>query len=426
MSKTGLAKLLSLAVAIVLIGISVNAKPKYMKIFDADSASKSEFHKKCSICHTDEDDPAQLTKFSKAFSKADYEITPQLRQQFPDLFSSEGQKPDKTSGESPKSGEEVEIEHDGKKYVVNTRTKTVREVSSKPTEEVAVVTTPESPAVINLPRPGSSPPPQQEEEKKKPKIFRQTDIRLINLPTAVPITKGSLWNDYTHRWPNGDSTDAATLYGLDTRAVPSFGFTYGITDRIHIGAFRSSSDLARPIQIFLGSNLFQEQKGHPLSLMARVGIEGQDNFKRNFATSFEITAARSITQYAQIYVVPSVTLGDRPYNNDPRLNSPGVTAAAMGLGAAFKIRPTVNLMAEANYRLNDESRYITDFSGIRRPVIGFGVQKIGASRRHTYSLIFTNGPGTTMAQRSMTTGLQGMDDTFRGLTIGFNLTRRIF
>ena len=88
----------------------------------------------------------------------------------------------------------------------------------------------------------------------------------------------------------------------------------------------------------------------------------------------------------------------------------------------------MNALMEANYRLNEKARYIDadTGNGIRRPVVGFGVQKIGASKRHVYTLSFTNGGGTTMSQRSMTRGLQGQDDTLRGLTVGFNLTRRIF
>jgi hypothetical protein len=257
-------------------------------------------------------------------------------------------------------------------------------------------------------------------------IYRQHDVRLVNLPTAAPIPQGSLWTDFTHRFPFGDPMNSSSLFGLDTSAMPSFGFLYGVTDRIHVGAYRSPGDLGRPILLYAGASLLNERQGHPLSLMARIGLEGRDNFKRNFTTSFEFTFARSITRHAQVYFVPTISVGDRRLNFDPRANLPGETAYALGLGAAVNVRPSVALMAEANYRLNEEARYTTPFSGIRRPVIGLGVQKTSASRRHTFSLIFTNGPGTTFAQRSMTRGLYGTDDGFHGLTIGFNLSRRFF
>jgi hypothetical protein len=251
-------------------------------------------------------------------------------------------------------------------------------------------------------------------------------VRLINLPTAMPIPKGSLWTDFTHRFPFGEPTDAAGLFGLDSFAIPSFGFIYGITDRIHVGAYRSPGNVGRPIQLHAGASFLNEQEGDPFSLMGRVGIEGRDNFQRNFTTSLEFNFARSITRHAQIYFVPTASLGDRLLSGDPTRNLPGENAFALGLGLSVNIRPSVALMAEANYRLNKVARYLEIGNGIRRPVFGFGIQKASASRRHAFSLVFTNGPGTTMSQRSMTRGLFFADDGFEGLTIGFNLSRRLF
>jgi hypothetical protein len=56
----------------------------------------------------------------------------------------------------------------------------------------------------------------------------------------------------------------------------------------------------------------------------------------------------------------------------------------------------------------------------------FGIQK--KIYRHSFTLGLTNSPGTTISQRSATRdSLQGIDDdTFRGLTFGFNLSRRLF
>jgi Membrane bound beta barrel domain (DUF5777) len=272
--------------------------------------------------------------------------------------------------------------------------------------------------------PATEKPAQAEETPTN--IYRQYDVRLVNLPTATPIPKGSMWTDFTHRFPFGDPMNSSSLFGLDTAALPSFGFLYGVTDRIHVGGFRSPGDLGRPIQLYAGASLLSEHKGDPLSLMARVGLEGRDNFKRNFTTSFEFTFARSITRHAQLYLVPTISVGDRPLNFDPSANLPSETAYALGLGGAFNVRPSVALMAEANYRLNKEARYVDGLTGIRRPVIGLGLQKASASRRHTFSLTFSNGPGTTMSQRSMTNGLYARDDGFRGLTIGFNISRRLF
>src|SRR5262249_5140895 len=195
-------------------------------------------------------------------------------------------------------------------------------------------------------------------DDEHPNIYRQYDVRLINLPTGRPIPKGALFTDFTHRFPFGDPVSGKSLFGLDTSAMPSFGLLYGMTDRIHVGAYRSPGDLGRPILLYAGANLLRESKGDPLSLMARVGLEGQDNFKRNFTTSFELTFARSVTRHAQLYLVPTVSIGDRRLNFDPENNLPSLTAYALGVGASVNILPSVALMVERNHRLNAKARYI--------------------------------------------------------------------
>lgn len=420
MSKTTLFKLAFLVLAVFvpfhIASFTVQARPEYLRLYAADPLSRPEL-RKCSLCHLNEAGGGARNDFGKAFAAAGLQITAELRSKFPQNFLAEpGAQSDKPAVSFvPNSDSEAIIVMNGKRYVINTKDKTVKELGpaavpeEKPQDTVAVA------------------PARTEEKREAPSnVYRPGDVRLINLPTVIPIPKGSLWTDFTHRFPFGEPSNREELFGLDSVASPSFGFIYGVTDRIQVGAYRSPSNLGRPIELFAGATLLDEQKGDPLSMMARVALEGRDNFQRNFATSFEFTFARSITRHAQLYVVPTVTVGDRPIGFAPDQNLPGETATALGIGAAVNIRPTVALMAEANMRLNEKSRYVADFSGIHRPVFGFGIQKVSISRRHSFSLTFTNGYGTTFSQRSMSRGIIGADDTPQGLTIGFNLSRRLF
>jgi hypothetical protein len=411
---THLIKLSILIATVSLFGRSVGARPEYMKLFAADPYSRPEWRQKCTTCHVNTDGGGDRNDFGKAFAAAGMQITAELRGRFPDRFVSEAagqeEKPPVTFLEG--SDTEAVIEFKGKRFVINTQAKSVRELEAVAPQDGKKADTGAIAAV--------------EQRAEESDVYRPVDVRLINLPTAIPIPKGSLWSDFTHRFPFGEPTDAEGLFGLDSFAIPSFGFTYGLTDRIQIGAYRSPTNVGRPILVFAGASLLNEQKGEPLSLMARVGLEGRDNFQRNFTTTFEFTFARSITRHAQLYFVPAISVGDRPLSGDPTRNLPGETAVAMGIGGAFNIRPSVALMAEANFRLNEASRYPDIGNGIRRPVFGFGIQKASASRRHAFSLVFSNGPGTTFSQRSMTRGLLFADDGFNGLTIGFNLSRRLF
>ncbi len=396
---------LSLVTALMAAGGHgiVRAFPDYLKTYANDPQSKPERRASCAVCHVNPQGGGPRNSFGTAFKSAGLRITPELRANFPDLFQTATPAVRFVEG----SDAEAVVTIDGRQYVINTRTRTVQEVKEKTT----VVATQRS-------EPPSAP--------ARPEIYQSHEQRLVNLPTAAPIAAGSLWTDFNHRFPFGKPTNTAGLFGLDAQALPSFGAIYGVTDRIHIGAYRSPGDLGRPIQLLAGVRLLGEEKGDPFSTTVRFGIEGLDNFQRNYSRSIEIAIARSITRHAQLYFVPTVTFGDRPFNTDLTASIDGRTAVALGLGGAFRIRPSLNLLAEANYRVNQNSRYLEIGSGIRRPVVGFGIQKESASRRHAFTLTFSNGPGTTMSQRSQTRGLYFADDGLRGLTIGFNLSRRFF
>jgi hypothetical protein len=407
-------KSILLLLAIAAFATTTRALPEYLRIYASDPFSRPELRTHCSICHVNPAGSGPRNEFGQAFEAAGKKITPELREKFPALFRPAVEAPNQTPGPPvtfvPGSQSEAIVEINGRRYRIDTRQQTVtplEETQSRPRETTTAAAT-------------------AQQQAERPDIYEPVDVRAINLPTAISIPKGSLWVDFTHRFPFSEPDDYAGLFGLDSFAFPSFGVTYGITDRIHVGAYRSPTGVGRPIEIFVSGSLLEEKKGHPFNLMGRIALEGRDNFQRNFTTSFELTLARSITRHAQIYFVPTVSLGDRPLLPDPTQNSPGTTAVALGLGLSVNIRPSVALMAEANMRVNESSRYNDIGLGIHRPVVGFGVMKASRSRKHSFTLTFSNGPGTTVAQRSMTRGLFFLDDSIAGLSIGFNLTRRLF
>ena len=401
-------KLLTIVAAFSLVGVTVHARPEYLKIFASDPYSRPELRSKCSVCHLNPAGGGDRNAFGQAFAASGLQITPELRRQFPDRFLPQPLQPPVSFVEG--SDAEAIVELNGQRYMINTRDKTIKELPPVPGADKSVAVVEQKPA----------------REVEQAAVYRPVDVRLINLPTAMPLPKGSLWTDFTHRFPFSDPTEAETLFGLDSFAIPSFGFAYGVTDRIQVGAYRSPTSVGRPIELYVGASFLSEQEGDPLSFMGRVGVEGRDNFQRNFTTSIEMSFARSVTRHGQIYIVPTISLGDRPLSGDPTRNLEGENAFAIGIGGAVQIRPSVSLMAEANWRVNEEARYEGVGNGIHRPAFGFGIQKASASRRHAFSLVFTNGLGTTMSQRSMTNGLLFRDDSFNGLTIGFNLSRRLF
>ncbi len=402
-------KFLLLVVVLSFFAVKPQALPEYLRIYAADPLARPELRSQCMTCHVKETGGGERNAFGKAFVAAGFKITEDLRQKFPDKFDLPETTQSLPVSFVSDSDSQAIVEMNGKRYLIDTRTRRVTEVSAS---KAAVATVKPATATATSASP------------ENPNAYQQGNVRLISLPTAKPIEKGALIGDFTHRFPYGEYevTNLGGLLGLDGLAVPSFGFTYGLTDRIHVGAYRSPQVVGAPILVYAGASLLDENKGHPLTAMARIGLEGRDNFQRNFTTSLELTVARSVTSKAQLYFVPTISFNNRPFGPS-ELNLPRANTFALGVGGALRIRPTVSLLAEANWRVNEAGKFNST-----APAFGFGIEKVTISKRHAFSLIFSNGAGTTFAQRSATRRslVRSADESIQGLTIGFNISRRIF
>lgn len=264
-------------------------------------------------------------------------------------------------------------------------------------------------------------------EPQKPSIYQPGDDVLVSLPSGRPTDRHGVYVNFAHRFAYDPAftgqARGSYLLGLDGYALPSFGFRYGITDKLSVSAYRSPTIIGRPIQLMVGYNLFTEQKGSPFNLMVRASIEGQDNFRKNYTENLEAILSRSVTRHAQLYLVPTMSFQDRPLTQDGFAipNLPGFNTFSLGVGAAVDIRPTVALLAEVIPTLLNGREL-----GIHRPAYAFGIQK--KIWRHAFTFGFTNSPGVTVSQRAGTRAEFLGDpsaDKPGGLFIGFDLTRQI-
>ena len=318
------------------------------------------------------------------------------------------------------SGSQIVLERDGKRYLIDTKSQTIREVV--PTT-VASAQTPVPPGQTTAAPPAA--PAAKPEEKKEPETYYTEDIVLFSLPTAHHLPKKALMIDFTHRFSFSEAFAPGAIsnfLGTDGFSLSALGFTYGITDRWFAGIYRTPTNIGRIIQLSTGLQLSREDLGHPFSSTIRVGVEGTDHFRNKYIPSLELAFARSIKNRAQVYFTPTVSFNNRPlrivandvFNPD---SYPGKTTTALGAGLSVDIRPTVAIIGEAIYRVDGRLEEI-------RPSFMLGIQK--KIFRHSFTLGVTNSPGTTMSTRSATRRAYGFDDTFGGLTIGFNISRRLF
>jgi hypothetical protein len=323
------------------------------------------------------------------------------------------------------------VEREGKKYLVDLSTRTIKELEASPAPHSSAPATQAAPAAMQ-----SGLAPQrtaaQPAEQKNPDVYHPGDDYVFSLPSGRRLDHHGFYINFNHRFAfdpafSGPARGGALL-GLDGFALPSFGFRYGVTDKLSVGIYRSPSFIARPIQLLAAYNFTDERDGQPLNSAFRFSVEGQNDFAKNFTANFEGIFSRSITRRAQIYVVPTVSLNNRRLFVPSSLRGsaipdlPGYNSFSLGVAGALDIRPTVALVAEVIPTLVGGREL-----GIHRPAYSFGIQK--KIFRHAFTFGFTNSPGTTVAQRSGTRAAylnNPSADTPGGLFIGFDLTRQIY
>ncbi len=264
------------------------------------------------------------------------------------------------------------------------------------------------------------------------KLYTPPDDYLFSLPTGRRLDRHGLYLNFTHRFVYTPAFsgpgEGDTLFGLDDFSISSFGLRFGVTDKLSVSAYRSPSLILRPIELGVAYHFWDEHNGKLLNATVRASEDGQDDFSKNFTTNLELIVSRTITRHSQLYVVPTLSLGDRELIAKPGSlasappNLPGFNTFSLGIGGAQDIRPTVALVAEVIPTLVNGPDL-----GIHRPAWAFGIQK--RIWRHAFTLGFSNSPGTIVSQRAGTRATflrEPWADTPGGLFIGFDLMRQIY
>lgn len=347
------------------------------------------------------------------------------------------------------STSEIIIEKNNKRYVVDVAAHSIREVDLPD-----AATAPNNSSSSAPPQNSGSPqqaakPASPAENKSNPNAYEPGDDLVFSVPTGRRLDRHGFYINFTHRFPYSTAftgpARGAILLGLDDISVSSFGFRFGVTSKLSVAAYRSPSLIGRPIELMTAYNFLDEKDNQPFNAALRFSVDGQNNFSRNFTSNFELILSRSITHRAQIYVVPTASIHNRPLigstgavTDPPPFQPCGAPLASgispslnihhcadtfsLGVATAVDVRPTVALVAEAIPTLVNG----TDL-GIHRPAYAFGIQK--KIWRHAFTFGFSNSPGTTVSQRAGTRATYLGDPTAdkpSGLFVGFDLSRQAF
>jgi hypothetical protein len=329
------------------------------------------------------------------------------------------------------------FETNGKRYKINSVTQTV-ELADQPTVEIAP-----KPMIEQV----KSPPPETEDLYAYEAGDEPFDYRLVNVPTAKKVPRGT-WNiSFTHRFsqpirPFRESGPG--LLGFDSMSTSSFGVMYGLTDKLFVNAYRSplcQRGLCRAIELGLGYHFADQGKHSPVAVSAYASVEGSDNFIRQYTFNVQAMFSRRFGKRVFIHFAPAIHLnsnGQRRFNPNPDDFSPPATiastftlpkhTASFGTGVSVRITPTVSGVFEFTPRTGfklgrvqpifDNDFNVIGFKNMSQPEMGIGLQYVRGG--HSFTLTLSNTQTTTTSRYNSSNLILSPRD----LIIGFNLFRR--
>src|ERR1035437_9577176 len=338
----------------------------------------------------------------------------------------------------------VIIESNGEKIRVNTTTKRVEQLVAPANVETA------SPSVPTQTSAKTAQTAQQNEESAYDfdRGEEPYDYRIVNVPTPKSIPKHS-WNlVFTHRFTQPVrpmKTSASNLFGLDSFGIASFGLTYGITDKLHVSAYRSplcQRGLCKTIELGIGYSWLSHDKDSPIALETYASVEGNNNFREEHTYNLQVKLSVRAGKRVYLFFSPAAHLdsnGQRRF--DPRPSDffpPAIVAdsfhlptngASFGFGTSVLITPNVvalfDFVPRTGFKLGNVKPIrdtifgpVTGFTNESHPSMGFGIQRnIG---KHSFALTFSNTQATTTSRYNSS----NLFLTPGHFVIGFNLSRR--
>jgi uncharacterized beta barrel domain-containing protein DUF5777 len=234
----------------------------------------------------------------------------------------------------------------------------------------------------------------------------EPDFKIIDLPTTLPLPVHGGVFELTHRfngnWRGRDFGDVASdFFGIDEGATIDFGYRFGLAKHVEVAASRTNFN--RTIE-FQGKYDAFHQEQRPIGLSAIISVEGENNFRENYAGALGLSLSRTVGSVAAIYVDPFWV------HNSAAITGITRDTGFIGVGGRLRFLPGAFLLAEVSPRVGGYAP--------GDPLWAFGIEKrVGG---HVFQLNWGNTTaGATYAEIARG-GSPG------GLYLGFNLSRKFF
>lgn len=261
---------------------------------------------------------------------------------------------------------------------------------------------------------------QDEQDKKEAKektdvtssIFKTT--RIVNGQSIENTGRGILDVKISHRF-GMVNTGAYNFFGLD-QATMRLGVDYGVTDRLEIGAGRSTYN--KEFDEFFKYRILRQSTGKvnmPISVsLAETAVERtihdspvpyNINYSDHLYYASQLIIARKFGDYFSLQFVPTMV----HYNIVPTKSVPN-DLYSVGTGFRLRLSKRVNFTGEYYYQ-------VTQFQGTRNALsLGFDIETGG----HVFQFFFTNSTGINEPSFITQTTGQWANG---GIHFGFNISR---
>ncbi|HEY2933344.1 MAG TPA: DUF5777 family beta-barrel protein [Acidobacteriota bacterium] len=379
---------------------SLMAFPQYLARFTADPLSSPNFKGRCATCHIDPKGGSPRNEFGQAFEANNFTITPDLRARFPERFQYPIQVVDAHTEVhfADPSNKAVVLKSDGKVTLIDP--------SAPPTGG--------APQPVAAAHTAQAAPSGAVSDWEKP---MQDSNRWINLPQPMPVHFKDMNFLVQHRFSRPlFHASMKDLFGLDSTANIAFGFDYGIWNHLMLSVYRARTE--RTLEMSLTADLLHQKHEDPISLAARVGIEGQNNFQTFFSPHVQLMAERRFGRYVTALASPSIVFNSQNnqlfFFRDIATNPDKDYTLNLGLGLALQFRPSLALVGEYVPRLSGFRGYTTD-----RPAVSVALQK--QTFHHVFSLVISTSNELSPARYGPNVG----PDTDNRFKIGFNIFRKL-
>lgn len=209
-------------------------------------------------------------------------------------------------------------------------------------------------------------------------------LKIVNLESTKTAKKGDLYFNISHRF-GSIKGGIDEFFGLDQSNI-RFSFFYGITDRLTLGASRSSFN--KTYDITAKYRFWQqEENGFPVTITgfseiaANTDIDEDDfpgfAFKNRLSYLTEILISKKFNENFSLELAPIFIHENFVANND-QSNS----QFALGAGGRYNINGTLSLSLDYVYHFNRASN--SDFTN---PLsLGFNIE-VG---EHVFQIILSN------------------------------------